>query len=63
MNNQTNINSCILVPLFDVISTRCKQLCNEQKPHVKMWLMLTSPKDAIKTEQSVIMSRLVEFIY
>jgi hypothetical protein len=31
------------VPLFDVISTHCRLMCHEFKPHVKQWLMLISP--------------------
>ena len=32
-----------LVPLYDVISTHCRLMCHELKPHVKLWLMLTNP--------------------
>jgi len=34
---------CFLVPLFDVISTHCRFMCDEQKPHLKQWLMLIDP--------------------
>lgn len=33
---------CFL-PLLDVISTHCRLMCHETKPHAKQWLMLTNP--------------------
>jgi len=34
--------ACFL-PLFDTISTHCRLMCHELKPHVKLYLMLTNP--------------------
>lgn len=31
------------VPLFDVISTHCRLMCHEHKPHVKLWMLLINP--------------------
>lgn len=35
--------ACFL-PLYDVISTHCRLMCHELKPHVKQWLMLVNPE-------------------
>jgi len=47
LNSSTSSNfkkkrACFL-PLMDVVSTHCKLMCHEFKPHVKQWLMLVNP--------------------
>lgn len=29
------------VPLYDVISSHCRLMCQQLKPHINLWLMLT----------------------
>jgi hypothetical protein len=39
------------VSLFDIISTHCRLICNETKPHVKQWIMLTNPQLSLIKEK------------
>lgn len=41
---------CFL-PLLDVISTHCRLMCHETKPHAKQWLMLTNPSMSKNTNK------------
>lgn len=41
-NNFKKKRACFM-PLMDVVSTHCKLMCHEFKPHVKQWLMLVDP--------------------
>lgn len=50
LSNTIKKRRACFVPLYDVISTHCRLMCHELKPHVKLWTMLTGPETVLEGE-------------